>query len=429
METTDVLGKRILYVWLKDKKPELSIPEEFLGGEAKDAYKWAQDYRKEYDGWPTPSQIEENLGITLPEETAPFEYLSDQIRKRNLGVDIEKSLRATIAELDKRDPDTALDMMSKSVRYFRDKIKKSGVVSFRDTGLDIVKEYRKLKSCDGLLGFPTPWERLNSNIQGWVDGTLNVVTAMQNTGKTWFLCHCANHAYGLGKKALFISLEMDTPRILRRLHATRFKIPFRELRSCEMDDVGEARWEERIKREASLKGSDIILADKKTVRTVDHAYDLVDAVNPDIVFIDGGYRFQGSGKRGAWEESSKIVAELQLAAEFSNIPWVVTTQQGDAQETGKEKKRGKKIHAWGVRYAKEWVINPDNVIGLYADEDLRLLKSLEIHTLKMRDSTGDRLYPDFLIKWDLSTMEFGEFVPISEEESEVTETSHEVTIR
>ena len=46
-------------------------------------------------------------------------------------------------------------------------------------------------------------------------------------------------------------------------------------------------------------------------------------------------------------------------------------------------------------------------------------KLISIHTLKIRDSTGDTVYPDFLIRWDLLGMDFEEVTAISEEEEEV----------
>ena len=44
---------------------------------------------------------------------------------------------------------------------------------------------------------------------------------------------------------------------------------------------------------------------------------------------------------------------------------------------GKEKKKGTKhVRAWNVRYGKEWFINPDILIGMYQDDDLRLIKRI-----------------------------------------------------
>jgi hypothetical protein len=426
----DSLGKRFLAALLREPGDAdlAKFEQSFLTDDAKTAAEWIWAYREDYKGWPTPEQLEENTGISLSAEEAPPDYFADLLRKRSLGIDLEKAFRAGITKLDARDPDAAVDIISEAARLFRARTKRSRVISHKDSGFDRIKEYDELKRSDGLLGFPTPWERLNRNIQGWVNGTLNVVTAMQNTGKTWWLCYCANHAYDLGKRVLFISLEMDVRRIQKRLDALRYKIPFRALKSCDMDEDDELAWKERVRLDKSKGGvRDILLADKKLVLTVDDAVNLIADVEPHIVMIDGGYRFRSKGRdKGHWESSAQIVADLQLAAEMTDIPWVVTTQQGDAQETGKAKRGAKKMIAWGVRYAKEWVINPDNVIGLFSNDDMRLLKVLEMHQLKMRDAPGDLVYQDFPIRWDLVKMDFGEFEEL--EEPEILTREHEVVL-
>ena len=65
------------------------------------------------------------------------------------------------------------------------------------------------------------------------------------------------------------------------------------------------------------------------------------------------------------------------------------------------------------------------MIGLWADDDLRLLKMLEVHRLKTRDSVGDTKYSEFAISWDLETMRFGE---LSTETDDIVGDSHEVAL-
>jgi hypothetical protein len=214
---------------------------------------------------------------------------------------------------------------------------------------------------------------------------------------------------------------MSNFRIGRRLDAVLYKLHFGKLRDCDLDAEVEEEWEAAVKLDTDSEG-DVLLADKSLVRRVADVTALVMDYKPDIVFIDGGYRFAGSGK-SAWESTVSIVNELQASAESSKIPWVVSTQQGDANETGAERKRGVKIKAWGVRYGKEWVINPDVVIGLYQNEDLRLINTMEIHILKVRDASGDTYRNHFNIDWNTSKMSFDEH-----EDSEKAEKSEKSSV-
>jgi hypothetical protein len=229
---------------------------------------------------------------------------------------------------------------------------------------------------------------------------------MSNTGKSWLLCACANDAEVTHKKrVLFGTLEMSAGRIARRLDCLRYKIPFGEMRNGEIDSITESVWKEKLEKlGVEESSSDILIADKKLIKTVYDVMALVQQNKPDIVFIDGGYRFAAQRSGSDWEKQVETVRALQICAEESNIPWVVTTQFGDSNETGKEKKRGKKVRAWNTRYGKEWFIDPDVLIGMYQDDDTRLIKQMEIHPLKVRDA--DEAYEEFNINWDMNKMDF-----------------------
>ena len=406
----DSLGTRLIGALICEKDAS-ALAEHRIDGadlldESKKAYLWVLDYVKTHGDWPSKKIVEENCGVDLPDAPDPLDYICDQVRKRSLAKTLELDLRQAAEKLESRDPDEAMRLISEAAHTHRKKlITKSSVVSFRESGTKRIETYEALKSFGGYEGVATPWPRLDSAIQGWVNGTFNVVTAMQNTGKTWFLGVCANHALSLGKKVGFVSLEMTTSRIARRVDAIKYKIPFRHLRDGDMNEKLESEWKEKVERDTEGLG-DILFADKQLIRTVDDATSFVLEHKPDIIFIDGGYRFQTAG-RSNWEQQVDIVRGLQLSAEATKIPWVVSTQQGDASESGRESKRGPHMRAWGVRYGKEWVIDPDVVIGLYANEDLRLTKELEIHLLKMRDTAGD-IVNEMKIRWDTIAMNFDE---------------------
>ena len=408
----DTLGIRLIRSVLNEKDfstlTKVGVTDQSVFDDSRTAFKWISDYLKDSGEWPTCSMVEENIGIDLPDESEPLKYIADLVRKRSLGKKLESRLTDAANLLGERDPDEALKILGEASLDLRPFSTHAHVVSWRESGLARLEKYRDTKDAGGLIGVPTPWKTLDTAIQGWVNGTFNVVTAMQNTGKTWFLVLCAANALSRGKRVLYVTLEMSNFRIARRLDAVLYKLHFGKLRDCDLSDEAEADWEHRCGVETDLEG-DILLADKGLVKRVSDVTSLVLDYKPDIVFIDGGYRFEG-GAKSSWESTVSVVNELQVSAESTDIPWVVSTQQGDANESGSERKRGVKMKAWGVRYGKEWVINPDVVLGLYQNEDLRLIKAMEIHTLKVRDASGDSYNSHFNINWDTSEMEFSESV-------------------
>jgi len=416
------MGKRLVRALLEEKTWEpciaAGISSDKLLDDARVAWDWVRTYHREHGGaWPTVGMLEENTGVFLPEELDPLEYVADLVRKRALGVELNDVGKRVGKLLDDRKPDDALRELAAEAARLREHSPLSAVTSFRRTGPEVAVEYDTVKASGGLLGIPTRWRRLDREILGWVDGTLNVITAMQNTGKTWFACLCAEDAMQRGHRVLFVTLEMAMDRIRRRLVSIRHRVPWRKLLFCEMEDYEEEEFRRDLDEDMAGEG-DILLADKQMVRTVGDVAALVADYLPSIVIIDGGYRFQPAKEdknSSLWANTVEIVGDLQTAAEATRVPWVVTTQQGDANETGKPKKKktggAKSMFAWGVRYGKEWVINPDTVIGLYQDADLRLGNLMELHLLKQRDGagTGDRGF--FHITWDFKEMLFRETTP------------------
>jgi len=415
------MGKRLVRALLEEKTWEpciaAGVDRTKLLDDAQVAWDWVREFHRTHGGeWPTVAMLEENTGVFLPEELDPLEYVADLVRKRHLGNELNEVGKSVGKLLDDRDPDEALRMIAAEAVRLREHSTVSAVTSLRRTGPAVADEYALVKASGGLLGIPTRWRRLDREILGWVDGTLNVVTAMQNTGKTWFACLIAEDALERGKRVLFVTLEMALDRIRRRMISIRHRIPWRRLLFCELDDAEEEMLRAELDEEVAGEG-DILLADKQMVRTVADVSALVADYLPDLVVVDGGYRFQPTKddkNSSLWANTVEVVNDLQLAAEMTRVPWVVTTQQGDANESGKPKKKkagGKSMFAWGVRYGKEWVINPDTVIGLYQDQDLRMGNLMEVHLLKQRDGagTGDRGF--FHITWDFKAMQFMETTP------------------
>jgi hypothetical protein len=410
----DLLGKRLVRSLTVEHDlsalTRAGVTEADIFDDGRVAFDWMLGFVRSTGNWPTGKQVEENTKVELPDVLDKLEYVTDLVRKRSLAKQIEQTLTSgVLTNLENRNPDEALRLAGEMVQRLRPRTKAARVSRYREGGLARVEAYRELRAQGGLLGLPTPWKTLNEAIQGWVNGTFNVITAMQSTGKTWICCVIAEHALSLGAKVLFITLEMATARVERRIDALRHKIPWDELRDTTIDLFGELRWEGLAINDIHGKG-DILIADKQLVKYVSDATALVMDYKPDLIVIDGGYRFQTKGgSPGAWESTVAIVNELQDTSEATGIPWVVTTQQGEGGDKLDNQKR-----AYKVRYGKEWVINPDNVIEAFQDGDLRLLGQMELRTLKIREAAGERDSEGFRIFWDHKNMSFGEVPPMTD---------------
>jgi len=406
------LGKMLVVALLREQSFEelnkAHIKEEDFFAEGEKAYKWVKEYFDETSEWPSITLVEDSTGIALPTDPVPLKYAVDQVRKRALSKRLHKELSRSASLLEARDPDAALlhvkEISSEESSYVATEI--TDYSKRRETRVEI---YEELKEAGGYRGLSTPWECLNKQIQGWVNGSLNVLIGPTNAGKSWYSCIIANHGQAQDALILLVTMEMDAYRIERRLDAVKYKLPFIDLRDGSIDALSLETWKKKAKEEVTV--GNVLIADKKLVQTVSDVAALCRSHKPDMVVVDGGYRFKGSGKSN-WEQTVAIVNDLQLAAEDSGVPWIVTTQYGDSSETGKPGKSEKGLRAWGVRYGKEWVINPDVAIGIYQNDDLRMINQSQLQIFKIREGAG-AARSDFLIKWDMENMNFME---VSEED-------------
>jgi hypothetical protein len=405
----DVLGKRLVKCLVEtgslDKLQTVGITENDFYDEAKKAYLWALDYKGTYGTFPTCKQIEENLKIEIPATSDLIDYVCDLVVNRRLAKGIDKGLRAAAHLLDSRDPKSALEELENTIQTVKSlvPVTKDTERSFRKEGPTRYDEYVQLKRGVN-KNLPTPWRKLDLLIGGWVPGTLNVFIAMMNVGKSWSSCIIALDSFKKGEKVLFVTMEMSKGRIERRLDSLYYKIPFADLVTKEIDIFREARWKQELINEVNGRG-DIIVSDKKEVKYVSDVQYLVEKHSPSLVVIDGGYRFVSKRKRDSWESAKDVVDELQLVAEFTNVPWIVTTQQGEL--SGKSNMESSH-RGYKVKYAKEWIINPDNVVELIQDDDYRLQKVMGLRMLKIRDDPSVISRDEFQINWNMEAMDFTE---------------------
>lgn len=226
------------------------------------------------------------------------------------------------------------------------------------------------------------------------------------THNTWLSCIVANECLNDNKKVLFVTMEMATPRIFRRMDALRNKVSFGKMRNSALTDDDIKAWEASVGNEAST--GDIIVVDKRQVRTPQDVYLLARKHNPRIVIVDGSYRFESTTKgRAQWEDAAKIATDLQLYAESTNIPWLVTSQLNVIGD------KSGKIQMSDARYSKEFGICADVVCALSQAPEDRLLKKMRIHLLKVRDHDSESSTEEVYVNWDLVSFNFSQHSPIN----------------
>jgi replicative DNA helicase len=235
-------------------------------------------------------------------------------------------------------------------------------------------EYLRVKAGAGIIGVPWPWPKLNDTTLGVQKQELVFFYARPKSLKTWLLGMSAVHAFKLGRKPLFISKEMPSNQIRRRMHAIFAGVDYEALRSGKLTQKEEKDYFENL--EAFSENPPFILSgddeDKGGVMSV---IAKVKEYDPDVVYIDGVYLMHD-------DRSNKRSSDLKRAAKQLNIPIIGSTQANRSAE--KTKGESKSEMAFGDSFIQD----ADYVIRIIHDKVHREDEEAIITLPAIREAPG-----------------------------------------
>lgn len=424
-----MLDYNLLYLVIKDecldKLIDKGITEDHFIHKGPEILSYIRD-KVSSGRYPSYKEISETFDIYYPEDldSADFEYYTEEIQKRYVTKLLEPYFKNAKEFLEDKSPLDAIEELRKTFnlrKVLTDKTNK--IHSFKQDFDERLEHYQNTKDFEGIYGIESRWPSINE-IGGWANGLFYCIVGATSVGKSWVLAAIAdNMSRQINKEEsiLVVSTEMFPTRFSRRLDSVKFKIPFDDMKKGDLSEIEENKWADNLQKidDGKEEFGDILCAGKKQVKTVADILILVHTYNPKAVLIDGGYRLDVSSG-GDWGKQVRIIEDIQDAVLETNIPWIVTSQQGSSQGF-KASREGKSHDSSNMRYAKEWIINPDVVISLRQDEDLSLLQRLGVQILKDRDGSGE-LPEEFFINVDRNKMTYEEIQieETSEEEGEIS---------
>ena len=176
------------------------------------------------------------------------------------------------------------------------------------------------------LGFPFV-DKLTGGAQ---KGDLVVLIGMSGTGKTYLLCRSAEHAAkALGKRVLFVTMEMTGFQIARRIAAIGSQVNPSKLRLGLLDVFALDKVREYTDTWKNRDDDDFLFIEGKVGTGVSEIAVHVQEYRPDVVYIDGLYMIKpvsGGKDMKRWELVLNAVEELKQLALGENIPIIATTQ-------------------------------------------------------------------------------------------------------
>ena len=370
----------------------------FADDEARDMFDYINDHARKYKAPPSTSAVETdrpNWKVEHSQES--LEYLIDKFTvlcKRRLS-------QEALVELAKltEDPEEgeSLDLHFLEIsRRLATLVPSTQVAKFSDMDKR-VSEYEERVKEGKKIGVPFGYPTLDQWTGGIQSHELVTVAGFSGLGKSTMLMSLAFNAWSQGYTPLYISLEMEAGAILRKFDAMAASLDYAKIKQLQLPEDQIGNWR-KTADEIAEHTHDIPVIDSIRGCTPDHVFAETVRHKPDVVLIDYLSLLRSSrASRNAsmWQSLTEITQDLKQNARTLGIPIIAAAQTN--RSSGKD---GAELD--NIGYAMSVVQDSDIMIGLFADDEIKERKEMEIRLNKNRDGRLGK----FMAKWDHDNMEF-----------------------
>lgn len=249
------------------------------------------------------------------------------------------------------------------------------------------------------IGIPFGFPQLDRWTGGIQPHEFVTISGFSGLGKSTMLQAIAFKAWVEGYTPLVISLEMESGTILRKFDAMAAALDYQAMKQLQLPEDQIKNWRD-TKERIQERAGEIPVIDSIRHCTPDHVFAETVRHKPDLVVIDYlSLMRTSSPMRGnsLWQAMTEITQDLKQNARTLGIPIVAAAQTN--RSGGKD---GAELDNIGISISV--VQDSDIVIGLYADDEMKARKEMEVRLRKNRDG---RL-GTFKSIWNHDTMEFRE---------------------
>lgn len=251
--------------------------------------------------------------------------------------------------------------------------------------------------------FPFDIDLLNKITRGGVEkGTLNVILAGTNVGKTAIMCHFASAYLLQGHNVLYITLEMGDTKISQRVDANLLNISMDDFeRISKHDFMGRIE-----KLQAKTSGKFIVKNYPTSSASTLNFTHLMDELKmkakfkPDIVFIDylniaASHRNKDVGN--SYNYIKCVAEEIRAFSQQYEVPVWSATQTNRQGFGSNDIELGHTSESFGLP------ATADFMVAVMSDENMKDLNQMRFKQLKSR--YGDtNFYRNFIVGCDFTKM-------------------------
>ncbi len=182
----------------------------------------------------------------------------------------------------------------------------------------------------------TYYPSIDSKIGSFQGGDLIILAGATGMGKTCMMLNLVQNMAVNGKKILLISLEMSLAQLQNRIISANTEISSSKVRSFSMSDDEMLKYYNYALSEEFRKLNVHVCTEYNI--TVEKIKQLVEKIEPDIVFIDYLGLITSEIRGNSYERVSQVSRDLKLAALSTNTPFIVLHQLSRIGAERKEKR-------------------------------------------------------------------------------------------
>lgn len=302
-----------------------------------DAYQFIRQHRQRYSELPDLGTVERELGKRFPRAPECVDHYLDKVMDRKFYNDVLPNVQDLRESMKEHDMEQVRERISELGRVARTSTQRQDIRTIGELTTDVLGAYRQAQLTVGLSGIPTGFETLDMETGGWQNGDLVYYVARPGIGKTWVLLHNLMTAYHNNKSCLVVTTEMTLQQIATRWYSLIAGVNPDSARKGKLSYFTRRRYEETLLAMGNENSIHIYGAGFGS--RVQHIDDLIQELNPDIVYIDGAYLLKPNTTRsmGRFEAAAYVQDDLKTMTIQRNRPVVCTTQFGRGAEKGGKK--------------------------------------------------------------------------------------------
>jgi len=352
----------------------------------KDVYSFVIDFRTKYGRYPKEDIVVEKFGFVTCTVEYPLEFYVRELKTLKRKTSLQEAMQLGMS-LVSENPDLAEKEMLRILQASSMMTTDSDTVSLVYNTQSRADYYTARKNQDGYLGVPIGVPSIDKEINGLEGGTYTVIFARPENFKTWTLCHISSYIWLQGHTVLFITREMTTREIARRIDSILTETSFSAIKNGQYEtDAQYELFMERLKELEGKHGFNIVGSDADGGYGATFVRSQIDYYKPDICIIDGAHLMRDDrGGNKQTEILTNISRDLKQLAKDVKLPLLVTTQSN--------REGDKNIHGGTVYGSDAFLQDADNLIALQREiikdnnipSGMRKTSSLFMETVKTRD--------------------------------------------